>query len=289
MPQITLCAFADESGAKIETQIENLLENGIYNVELRSADGINVGDFSEQKAREVYEKLYCAGIKVWSLGSPLGKIGISEPKEKHFRLLENLVRTAKIVHTDKIRMFSYFMKREEYDLYRDEVISRLNEMVAYAADNGITLCHENESEIFGATADNCAYISDNVPGIKIVYDPANFIMWDEDIDYAIKKLYDKTLYFHIKDVIRQSKTIVPAGYGDGQIDRMIKMLKKDATFTLEPHLHVFDGYSGIDKKQLKNKFTYDSQPQAFKASADAFKTILKSNGYKEENKGIWKK
>ena len=134
MPQITLCAFADESGAKIETQIENLLENGIYNVELRSADGINVGDFSEQKAREVYEKFCCAGIKVWSLGSPLGKIGISEPEEKHFRLLEKLVRTAKIVHTDKIRMFSYFMKREEYDLYRDEVISRLRKMVSYAAD-----------------------------------------------------------------------------------------------------------------------------------------------------------
>ena len=216
MPKITLCAFADESGSKIETQIENLLANGIYNVELRSADGINVGDFSEQKAREVYEKFYCAGIKVWSLGSPLGKIDISQPKEKHFGLLENLVRTVKIVKTDKIRMFSYFMKRGEYDLYRDEVISRLNEMTAYAADNGITLCHENESEIFGATVDNCAYISDNVPGIKIVYDPANFIMWDEDIDYALEKLYDRTLYFHIKDVIRESKTIVPAATETGR-------------------------------------------------------------------------
>lgn len=289
MPEITLCAFADESGAKIETQIENLVANGIYNVELRSVDGINVGDFTEDKAREVYERFASCGIKVWSLGSPLGKIDITAPKEKHFELLKNLVRTAKIVNTDKIRMFSYFMKRGEYDLYRDEVISRLSEMTVYAADNGITLCHENESEIFGATVDNCAYISDNVPGIKVVYDPANFIMWDEDIDYAMEKLYDKALYFHIKDVIRESKTIVPAGYGDGQIARMVKMLDRDTTFTLEPHLHVFDGYGNIDIKQLKNKFSYKSQPQAFKASADAFKTILKNNGYQEEDKGIWKK
>lgn len=289
MPKITLCAFADESGANVETQIDNLVANGIYNVELRSADGINVGDFTEEKAREVYRKFVAAGIKVWSLGSPLGKIDVTEPEEKHFTLLKNLVRTAKIVKTDKIRMFSYFMKRGEYDLYRGEVISRLKKMTDYAADNGITLCHENESEIFGSTVDNCALIADEVPGIKIVYDPANFIMWDENIDYALEKLFDKAFYFHIKDVIRESKTIVPAGYGDGQIDRMIKMLGRDATFTLEPHLHVFDGYGNIDKKQLKNKFSFDSQSQAFKASADAFKTVLKNNGYKEEDKGIWKK
>ena len=289
MPKITLCAFADESGAKTETQIENLAHNGIYAVELRSCDGINVGDFTEEKALEVYEKFSAAGIQVWSLGSPLGKIDISEPKEKHFNLLKKLVSIAKIVKTDKIRMFSYFMKRDEYEKYKDEVVSRLSEMTAYAQSEGITLCHENESEIFGSTVDNCAYLQERVPDLKLVYDPANFIMWDENIPYALEKLFGKAYYFHIKDVVRESKTIVPAGYGDGEISRMIEMLDRDATFTLEPHLHVFDGYSGIDKKELKNAFVYENQRQSFAAAVDAFKQILKNNGYSEEEKGIWKK
>ena len=289
MPKITLCAFADESGAKTETQIENLAHNGVYAVELRSCDGINVGDFTEEKALEVYEKFSAAGIKVWSLGSPLGKIDISQPKEKHFNLLKKLVSIAKIVKTDKIRMFSYFMKRDEYEKYKDEVVSRLSEMTAYAKSEGITLCHENESEIFGSTVDNCAYLQERVPDLKLVYDPANFIMWDVNIPYALEKLFGKAYYFHIKDVVRESKTIVPAGYGDGEISRMIEMLDRDATFTLEPHLHVFDGYSGIDKKELKNAFVYENQRQSFAAAVDAFKQILKNNGYSEEEKGIWKK
>lgn len=289
MPKIKLCAFADESGSSAETQIRNLSKNNICAVEMRSCDGINVSLFDSNRAREVYKKFSDNGIEIWSLGSPLGKIGIDEPFETHFEMLKRLTETAHIMNTDKIRMFSYFVKREDYESKRDEVTSRLRKLCEYALENGVTLCHENESEIFGATVDNCVYLSENVPGIKTVYDPANYIMWDEDIPYALEKTYRGACYFHIKDVVRETKTIVPAGYGDGNIDYMIRNLDRDATFTLEPHLHVFAGYSGIDKKELKNRFAYPDQEAAFAASADAFKKILYDNGYSEEERGIWKK
>ena len=289
MPEIKLCAFADESGAEAEVQIENMLKNGVYAVEMRSCDAINVGAFTDEKAAEVYEKFSAAGIEVWSIGSPLGKISIDSPFNEHFELLARLVRTAKIMHSDKIRMFSYFVKRGDYAAKRDEVLLRIKKMCDYAEKEGVILCHENESEIFGATVENCRWLYDAEPRLKPVYDPANFIMWDEDIPTALDALYDRTFYFHIKDVIRSEKCIVPAGYGDGMIDQTVKNLSRDATFTIEPHLHIFDGYAGIDKKQLKNKFVYPDQPTAFAAAVDAFKRVMKDNGYKEEKKGIWKK
>ena len=67
MPKIKLCAFADESGAKAEVQIDNLLKNGVYAVEMRSCDSINVSEFTQDKAAEVYEKF--ADFKVQNSGT----------------------------------------------------------------------------------------------------------------------------------------------------------------------------------------------------------------------------
>ncbi len=286
---IKLCAFADESGAELKTQIDNLHKNGIFALELRSVNGTNVSELKKEQAKEIYKQLLDNEIEVWSLGSPLGKIEIAESEQEHFNMLKKLIEIAHVMNTDKIRMFSYFVSREEYSVVSQIVIDRLNKMVEYARSEGIKLCHENESAIYGATVDNCVKLYENVEGLYSVYDPANFLMWDEDINYALKKLYDKALYFHVKDVISATKQIVPSGFGDGQIDRMVMQLNRDATFTIEPHLHVFEGYNSIDKKELTNKFEYPDQPTAFKAAIDAFKNILKNNGFSEGYKGIWTK
>ena len=285
--EIKLCAFADESGKSLNEQIENMLANGVYNVELRSVDGVNVSNFTDEQAKEIYEKLSKNGIEVWSLGSPLGKIDIEKPFEEHFNMLKRLLEIADIMHTKRIRMFSYFMKREDCEKYKDEVIDRLKKFTDYA--KGYMLCHENESDIFGATVDNCVYLYDNVPALCPVFDSANFIMWDENISYAIDKLHARTYYFHVKDNLYETKQIVPSGYGDGLISELVKRLDRDATFTIEPHLKVFAGYGAIDKKELKNKFTYESASESFAAAINAFKKVMTGNGYVEGEKGIWKK
>ena len=43
-----------------------------------------------------------------------------------------------------------------------------------------------------------------------------------------------------------------------------------------------------DVAELKNKYVFKSAREAFAAAVDALKTILKDNGYIEENK-VWKK
>lgn len=72
--KVTLCAFADEAGSRLSEQIAALKRNGIGMVELRSVNGKNIADFSEDEARQISKELEREGIQVWALGSPIGKV-----------------------------------------------------------------------------------------------------------------------------------------------------------------------------------------------------------------------
>ena len=74
---IKLCAFADEYGKQITDQIEGLTANNIRLVELRNVDGKNIADITDEEAVSCYQRLTAAGITVWSLGSPMGKVDIN--------------------------------------------------------------------------------------------------------------------------------------------------------------------------------------------------------------------
>ncbi len=287
MAEVTLCAFADEASTDFDGQIKALLRNNIYNIELRGLDGKNISTLTEDEAKLYAEKLDKAGIKVWSLGSPLGKISIESPREEHENLLRKLLKLADIFGTKRIRIFSYFVHREDYAKYRDEVIERMRALVKIA--DGYMLCHENESEIFGATVKNCEDIYDNVNGLYSVFDSSNFIQWDEDIKEAYDKLVKRAYYIHVKDSRYDTKQIVPVGYGDGMYDKILSGLTKDTTLTLEPHLFKFTGYSDIDKKELKPLFSFKDSNESFDAAVNALKTLLKKCGYIEGVNGKWKK
>ena len=70
---VRLSAFADEAGATLREQIAALEKNGISNIDLRAVEGVNVMDFTPEKAREYKALLDGAGIRVSCIGSPLGK------------------------------------------------------------------------------------------------------------------------------------------------------------------------------------------------------------------------
>ena len=62
---LQLCAFADEAGSSLVEQIAALRRNRIPNLELRSIDGKNVLDFTEDEARAYAKARYdAAGVEV---------------------------------------------------------------------------------------------------------------------------------------------------------------------------------------------------------------------------------
>lgn len=277
---IKLCAFADEAGESLLSQIDALKSNNIGYIEIRNVDGKNVLDFSDDDVACYKRQLDEKGIKVWSIGSPLGKVDINENFEKHLEKVERIFEIAKMFSAKRIRGFSFFNAYQN----KEEVLKRLNVIGNLATQNGLLFCHENEKEIYGDSIDRVLEIAKSVPSIKLVYDPANYLQCRENASEALKKTIDYTEYFHIKDVISKTEQLVPSGYGDGDIDGLIKAVRgKDVVLTVEPHLKIFSGYGNIDNTQMKNKFEFNSNRQAFDFAVTSLKNIILKNDYVEIN------
>lgn len=284
MSMIRLAAFSDEASNSLLGQIDALKRNSIGLMELRSIEKKNVSEFSDSERRSYAQILKGEGIGVWSIGSPLGKVDIDVDFNSYLDKVKYVCETANVFETDRIRMFSFFNAYNE----RSKVIDYLSKMVETANAFGVKLCHENEKEIYGDTLARVKDIMSSVKDLKFIYDPANFIQVGERAEDTLKELHDKTDYFHIKDVIKATDELVPAGFGDGNIDGLIKMVNKDVTLTLEPHLAVFDAFKSIDNTEMKHKFKFASNGEAFDRAVDALKDIIVKNGYTAVNGGFVK-
>ena len=284
MAKILLSAFSDEVGDSLTAQLNMLTRNEIPYMELRSIEGINVADLTKEQAKEFNKRITDAGVKVWSLGSPIGKVDISVNFNEYLDKVKHVIETAKIFGTDKIRAFSFFNAYNE----RNKVIDYLSKMVELCKESGVKYCHENEKDIYGDTLERVLDLYKNVKGLKLVYDPANYVQVGEDTNKAIEKLYNITEYFHIKDVVAKTGELVPAGYGDGSIAKLISLIDKDVVLTLEPHLFEFGAYKIIDNTEMKHKFTFNSSDEAFDFATNSLKELILKAGYKKTANGFKK-
>jgi len=285
---IRLCAFADEAAEDLAGQIAALKRNGIALLELRGIAGKNVKDFSDDEAYAYAETLKEAGISVWSIGSPLGKAEIGVDFAEYEKTVRRVLKTADIFGARYVRVFSFYHAYEQ----PERVFDYMARMVRLSDEYGVRLCHENEKEIFGDTLERVCRLLDAVPGLGCVYDPANFLQVGERADVTLPRLFARADYFHIKDVVAATDELVPAGYGDGQIGKLIGGIRDDKVLTLEPHLAVFSGYAAIDNSPMKNRFHFESNNAAFDAAVAALKNLLAQAGYHAITKGeevLWKR
>ena len=291
MARFALSAFADEAGSTLEEQITALKENGIDYIEPRKINKTGILDFSESELAEIKKRLDENGIKVNSLGSPIGKYGINEDFLPHLELTRKAIRACEILGTNYMRMFSFFVEQDNLSDSRNEVIRRLCDMAEEANAHGITLCHENESHIYGQMPNEVADILNTVPSIGGVFDPANYRMNGADVIEGINATLINLKYLHIKDAIFESQTIVPAGEGEGKIGEILDIVNEKIDgivyLTLEPHLHIFDAYKDIDTHQLKGKYVFKTNREAFDFAVNSLKSLLTKHGYQRNGDNEW--
>ena len=281
---IYLSAFADEAAESLSGQINALLRNNIGYTEIRSVNGVNVSKFDITTAKEYQKQMTDNGIKVWSIGSPIGKVDISVDFNAYLNVFKHVLDLASVFETDKIRMFSFFNAYNQ----KNKVFDYLNQMVEIAKNYNVTLCHENEKEVYGDTAERVLELMDNCKGLRFIYDPVNYIAVGEDTSKTLNLLNDKTEYYHVKDMIATTGEHVPAGLGDGKIKDIIANCADNKVMTLEPHLAVFSGYSQIDNFEMKNKFKFNSNEEAFDTAVKSLKEIFVALNYKEVEGGFQK-
>lgn len=280
MSNIRLYAFADEASSQMSGQIAAMLRNGLDGLEIRGVDGTNISDISLEKAKEVRKMMDDNGLQVWSVGSPIGKIRLDEDFQAHLERYRHTLDIANILGSKNIRLFSFYMpKDEDPALYRQQVIDRMGQILEIGRGTGINLCHENEKGIYGDTADHCLDLFQSLPGLKGIFDPANFVQSGEDTLHAWEMLKNHIHYLHIKDALPDG-SVVPAGKGHGNIAVIVKnyLAQGGTAMTLEPHLTVFDGLKNLEESGnvsvVGSQYNYPSNDAAFDAGVAALKDIL---------------
>ena len=124
-----ITGFADEISDSLQEQAGLLKQLGMEYLELRSVNGRNVADFTIEEIKEIKNYLDSEGIKVSAIGSPIGKISIKAPFKEHLERFKRVVETAHLFETPNIRMFSFYMEKEERpEDYKNTVIERLGEL-----------------------------------------------------------------------------------------------------------------------------------------------------------------
>lgn len=275
-----LSAFADEASPVFDEQIKALARNGIGLIEPRGVDGKGVLTLTDEEAKTAREKLDAAGIGVSAIGSPVGKIGITDDFEPHFETFKRAVELAHVFGTKRIRMFSFYIPEgDDPEAHFAAVTERLGRLTEYAEENGVWCCHENEKGIYGDKLARVEKLHRAVPALRCVFDPANYIQCGDDPAVNFAALKDRIDYMHIKDALPGSGTVVPAGEGAGSVPAILAALNKadrEYILTLEPHLFDFIGLGALQDEEVRHRHVYKDAGEAFDAAAGALRSILQT-------------
>ena len=280
MSKILLSAFSDEYNVDIDLQIKVLSENGIEYIEPRFIGAKNISELTLNEAKELHKKLSENGLKVSSLGSPLGKINLADDFSEHLAMAQRLFENANVLETKNIRMFSFYPRKgQAREDARGEVLEKLHQLLDLADKYSLTLCHENEGAIYGESAEQCLDLLSYFGGrLRAVFDMGNFaLMGYKPFPDGYKLLRDYIEYFHIKDSLAAG-AIVPPGKGEACIADILAEFKKDSErdfyITLEPHLETFSGLRKLTDRSFDNPYKFDSSEQAFLEAIKCIKEII---------------
>ena len=278
---VKISGFADEIAGDLVTQVENLKKLNMKYMEMRGVDGDNLIFHSNEKVKEIKNYLDSNGISLSALGSPLGKIGINDPFEPHFESFKRAIEIAHMMECNRIRMFSFYLPDACNPAdYEEAVFDRIGKFADYAKANDAVLLHENEKGIYGERAAECRKLMETFYGenFKAIFDFANFVQAKEDTFNAYELLKPYIAYIHVKDAKMENGSVVPAGYGDGNVKEILTDLYRngfDGYLSLEPHLFHFSGFDLLEKdgKSMENK--EKMEPDGAHAFALAHEALLK--------------
>lgn len=275
---ITISAFADEISPDLSVQMDTCQTLGVRCIDVRGIDGVNISKMTAAQARQYRRQMDDRGFSVPCLGSPIGKIRLSDDFASHLDLLRHVIELAGIFGTKNIRVFSFYPAEGQNILdHRQAVLDRMGAMVDIARSAGVVLYHENEKGIYGAKVVAVLDLFGQLGGenFKGVFDPSNYVEegirpYDEGWQEGLGGVTD---WFHVKDSLG-GRHCVPAGQGDGQFRQIFADLKRrnwSGMMTLEPHLSAAGQFAGF------------TGPALFAQAVEALRELLREAGIGTED------
>lgn len=272
LDQWTLTGFADEISPDVTEQLDVIQSEGLRYIELRRASGKNALDLDDDEVNRLEQELAARGIRVSAIGSPIGKIQITDAFEPHFARFERALELAQRLNAPYVRLFSFFVPEGKAEGYRDEVLRRMTAMAERASSTGVVLVHENEKHIYGDVPSRCLDILESVgnDALRMAWDPANFVQCGvRPFTDGYDMLRPYIEYVHVKDAYLSTGQVTLPGEGDGELVATLRALHASGFtgfFSMEPHLKPegrFEGLSGGER---------------FVRALNAFKGLLEAEG-----------
>jgi 3-dehydroshikimate dehydratase len=221
-------AFGDEIAVSLEEQLDVLAAAGVPYLELRAAWGVNVVDMSAAQLETAAGLLRQAGVRVSAIASPVGKAPIQGDFGEELDRLRRAFDVASAVSTSLVRVFSFLVPAGGHAEHRDEVLRRLASFAEEADRRGFTLVHENESYIYGDTAEHCRELLTGVdsPALLAAFDPANFVQVGvQPHSEAWPCLAHHVAHFHVKDAVRVDRSGLPPYPAPAGEDRLMASVR----------------------------------------------------------------
>jgi sugar phosphate isomerase/epimerase len=269
----TLSGFGDEISDDPGIQLAVLEALGARHIEVRSAWGVNVADFDDDRTDALASVIRNAGFGVSAIASPIGKVDVSLPVEHEVGRLRAVAKVARALDSRYVRIFSFYRSEAQTpEDIRDAVLERMAALVAAAAEEGVVLLHENEKEIYGDVPARVLDIVESVgsESLRLAWDNANFVQCGvKPFTEGWASLAPYVDYLQVKDAVAATGQVVPAGEGDGELLETVTALRDagyDGFASLEPHLAAGFSLGGF------------SGPAAFGRAARAFAQLTEQIG-----------
>jgi sugar phosphate isomerase/epimerase len=269
----TLSGFADEISADPEQQCAVLRRLGIGYLEMRSAWDTPAPDLTDAQLTELAAVIDGYGMRVSSIGSPIGKIPVDGDFAGHLRRFDRSLHVAALLGAPYLRLFSFYLPAgADPGRYRDEVLRRMTALVERAAGHDVVLLHENEKQIYGDVPERCADLVESVGSdrLRLAWDPANFVQCGvRPFTDGYRRLRPYLAYVQVKDALLATGTVCVAGAGDGEWPQTLRALRADGYdgfFSMEPHLAEAGPAGGF------------SGPDLFATATETFTDLLRAEG-----------
>lgn len=259
-PQIILSGFGDESAndRTMDQQFSAMSAIGLRYMSIRFIDagnGIkNVMTLDDSEITTVKQKLDEYGLKIATLGSPIGKTKLCDVDDgtktpyKPFEdyLKEDVVRACDLAETfgtKLLRGFSFYHpKGSELEQHFDQAVDQVGKIADVCKSRGLVFGLEVEANLVGQSGPLLArmYEAINNDSLVTIFDGGNLVMQG----YTADQVYDQYVamkpglgWVHIKDFANPNpgeliehvdedslKQFVPADIGDSGHLRIMKDL-----------------------------------------------------------------
>lgn len=243
-------------GISFEESLKIGKELGLNCVEMRSVDGTNCIDLSDEQVASAKRLLDQYGMRVSGLATPFLKCtmpGLDHKAggpmhaaremsyQEHLDLITRGVEIAQAFGTDKMRLFTFWYK-EGVDFW-ETLNDAVKEALARTQGSGITLGVENEGACMIRTSKDLADAASRLdPGVKFIYDPGNSARVGHSPEQAdFDAFSDRVALVHVKDgrfdAAKGSSQADLIGEGAVNWLRELKRVSSayDGALTLEPH------------------------------------------------------